>query len=349
MGLKLYKRGEVWWVSGTIAGRQIRRSTGYADRGLARQKADKIERELVKRDLLGEQATFTFSDAVIRYIKDKNPAEQDRKFITLLMDRFEHERLCNIEPLQLATFADQWNRKPASTKRMVYTPFNAIWANAAEHGMCASRKFRFTGKIERKPIRWLTPTELERCVQVSPPHVRVILNVLAGTGLRERDALCLQWENVNLDTREARVWIEKQDKWLTIPLQPRVIAALSGLHERAGSVLLTRKGVPFALNASGGGVLRKTLMTAAQRAGLDRFSTHDLRHTWATWHYAVHKDIYRTTMEGGWSKVQTVVDHYQGHASEGLRQECLQYGWSMQRCTNLVHTEGHENIVELKQ
>ena len=28
---------------------------------------------------------------------------------------------------------------------------------------------------------------------------------------------------------------------------------------------------------------------------------HDLRHTWASWHYAQHRDLLRLMIDGGWS------------------------------------------------
>ncbi|HWX48154.1 MAG TPA: site-specific integrase [Roseomonas sp.] len=38
----------------------------------------------------------------------------------------------------------------------------------------------------------------------------------------------------------------------------------------------------------------------------DDVSPHTLRHTWATWHYAVHRDLLRLKHEGDWSSVGLV-------------------------------------------
>ena len=36
------------------------------------------------------------------------------------------------------------------------------------------------------------------------------------------------------------------------------------------------------------------------------FTPDHLRHTWASWHYAIHKDLLRLKVDGGWAKVDMV-------------------------------------------
>ena len=36
---------------------------------------------------------------------------------------------------------------------------------------------------------------------------------------------------------------------------------------------------------------------------------HDARHTWATWHHAIHRDLLKLKEDGGWSTV-TMVERY---------------------------------------
>jgi integrase len=61
---------------------------------------------------------------------------------------------------------------------------------------------------------------------------------------------------------------------------------------------------------SEGGQIKTAWHGALRRAGLDPDLTpHDLRHTWATWHYAVHRDLLLLKVEGGWSSV-TLVERY---------------------------------------
>lgn len=39
---------------------------------------------------------------------------------------------------------------------------------------------------------------------------------------------------------------------------------------------------------------------------MPEFTPHDLRHTWASWHYYVHKDLLLLKLDGDWSGINTV-------------------------------------------
>jgi integrase len=64
--------------------------------------------------------------------------------------------------------------------------------------------------------------------------------------------------------------------------------------------------------------------SAIRRANLDpKLTPHDLRHSWASWHYALHRDLLALKTEGGWSSV-ALVERYAhlllaGH-QEAIRQ-----------------------------
>jgi integrase len=76
-------------------------------------------------------------------------------------------------------------------------------------------------------------------------------------------------------------------------------------------VFLSDKGRPYAdRRGSYGGQIKKGWYGALRRAGLDPGLTpHDCRHTWASWHYAVNRDLLALKIEGGWSSV-TLVERY---------------------------------------
>jgi integrase len=76
-------------------------------------------------------------------------------------------------------------------------------------------------------------------------------------------------------------------------------------------VFLTPKrsgGQPYAdRQRRTGGQIKTAWKGAIARAGLDpEFTPHELRHTWASWHYALHKDLIRLQLDGGWSGVLLV-------------------------------------------
>jgi integrase len=46
---------------------------------------------------------------------------------------------------------------------------------------------------------------------------------------------------------------------------------------------------------------------AIRRAGLEpELTPHNLRHTWASWHYALNRNLLALKIEGGWSPIALV-------------------------------------------
>ncbi len=100
----------------------------------------------------------------------------------------------------------------------------------------------------------------------------------------------------------------KAGKRRNAALPPCVVAALANLPHREGPVFLSDKGRPYAdRRGAYGGQIKKGWYGAIRRAGLDpELSPHDLRHTWASWYYALNRDLLALKIEGGWSSVALV-------------------------------------------
>jgi len=62
----------------------------------------------------------------------------------------------------------------------------------------------------------------------------------------------------------------------------------------------------------------KAWCNALQRAGIQDFRWHDLRHTFATWHREAGTPMHELQRLGGW-KTQSMVERYAHVAPEGLQ------------------------------
>jgi len=64
------------------------------------------------------------------------------------------------------------------------------------------------------------------------------------------------------------------------------------------------------------------------RAGLDpELTPHDLRHTFASWHYALNRDLLALKVGGGWSSV-ALVERYAHLLPAGQEDAIWQFlGW----------------------
>ena len=82
------------------------------------------------------------------------------------------------------------------------------------------------------------------------------------------------------------------------------------LAHRDGRVFRTPHGEYADHQRSYGGNIKTAWKGAIRRAGLaPELTPHDCRHTWASWHYALNRDLLALKAEGGWSSV-TLVERY---------------------------------------
>ena len=92
-----------------------------------------------------------------------------------------------------------------------------------------------------------------------------------------------------------------------VPLASRVIAELANLRSgRVGAVFRRLDGQPYA-DRVGGGHVKTAFNGACRRAEITGFTPHDCRHTWATWHYALHRDLIALKRLGGWKSERMVL------------------------------------------
>jgi integrase len=93
-------------------------------------------------------------------------------------------------------------------------------------------------------------------------------------------------------------------------LPSRVVVELANLPHRDGAVFRRPDGQPYGDHDGYGGQIKTAWKGAIRRAGINaEFTPHTCRHTWASWHYALHRDLLRLKEEGGWSSV-TLVERY---------------------------------------
>jgi integrase len=106
-------------------------------------------------------------------------------------------------------------------------------------------------------------------------------------------------------------------------------AVLADLPHRQGPVFLSDKRRPYAdRRGAYGGQIKKGWYGAIRRAGLDlELTPNDLRHTWVSWHYGLHRDLLALKIEGAWSSV-ALVERYAHLLPAGHEAEIRRFlGW----------------------
>jgi integrase len=227
----------------------------------------------------------------------------------------------------------QPDAKASTIIRQVISPIQTIAIFAADQGWCDRPRFAKPRQPKGRTL-FLLPGEAERAHDAfNLPHHRALFLLGVDTGARISEVLDAQWTDLDLtDGRINFVHTKSYAPRMGVPLSPRTVAALAALPYRDGAVIHSRYGAGYSIGPPGqraarvSGVFRR----AMQAAGLPvAITPHVLRHTWASWHYAEHRDLIRLQQEGGWAEINQVVRYahlmpggYEAEIARFFRRPC---------------------------
>lgn len=314
MPLKIIRRKDragVLTIQGRVAGLRIRRRAQSNSVALAREEAAAIEAEILRSAWHGARpGTRTLAEAIVSYLEAQPRTEATKWRLRRIRDTIGDVPLGTIDQDTATRLKHEMLRPsagPAAYTREVIVPLRALLLHAHKRGWCGAPQFIVPRQPEGRTM-FLCPDEVERLFEASAAHIRPLLIFLVGTGARMSEALKLEWRDVDLASGRVIFWRTKNGKRRVCQVPLRGLVSLAGLPHREGTVFRRNDGAPYT-NAEwpSGGQIKTAWRGAIRRAGINPDLTpHDLRHTWATWHYAVHKDLLALRDAGGWSKVELV-------------------------------------------
>lgn len=307
-----------WYVRGTVRGRRIEESTGTREKRRAEEFRARREAELLDEAIHGRAAVATFAHAAASYLEFGGEA----RFMTPLIRHFGKMLLVKIDQAAIDACAKTLypQGKTSTLTRHVYTPVSAVLTHAASRGMCEFRKVE-RPKQPKGKTRWMTVEEASRLVEACGDHLRPLVTLLLYTGARVSEALYLDWAQVDLQRGHVIYLDTKNGEDRGVPLHPAAVAALANLPHRKGAVFRRPDGEPYEEKEDGGGQITTAFSIAAVKAGLGErkrnpengrwiykatVTPHTCRHTWATWHYARHRDLLALMQLGGWKQISMV-------------------------------------------
>ncbi|WP_264716493.1 tyrosine-type recombinase/integrase [Limobrevibacterium gyesilva] len=326
------------WLVGTVRGQRVRESAGTVNPQLAEERRAAREAEIYRSATHGVRPTRTFGEAALSYLK--RPRSQDTKrrlnrFLAWLKQTGRQNVRCDQVMQELLDAACEAltdaNAAPATKLREVFTPVKAVLRHAAIRGWCAIPVFESIRQGKRRK-EWLTPEEAERIVALSPSHLAAMFEFMFCTGARRSEVLSLDWAHVQL--RYARATLREvksrpeDEKDRIVDLPPRAIAALAILPgtKETGTVFRRANGRPWHPDPriSGAQINRQFQAVAREADILRRVSLHVIRHSWASWHYAVHGNLKKLKEDGAWESLD-MADRYSHLAPEGMKPEILAF------------------------
>lgn len=311
--MSLYKRGNTWWIRFTTPnGQQIRRSSKTANKREAEEFHDALKVKYWRQAQLGERIRRTWEEAVERWLFEKE-GEKASIQCDIHAFRWLHNHLYGMElekinrdVIDKITRTRQAEGVANATVNRLLEVVRAVLRRAEREWEWLDRAphVRLLREPKRR-VRWLTHEEARRLLQELPDHLAEMMRFSLATGLRERNVLKLQWSQVDLTRKCA--WIHadqaKAGKAIPVPLNADAIAVIRRQIGKHDQYIFTYKG--RTVDKANTKAWRKAL----ERAGIEDFRWHDLRHTWASWHVQMGTPLNVLQELGGWSE-QDMVRRY---------------------------------------
>lgn len=322
MSIRAYKRQNgFYYLRGVYLGVSVDESARTRSAEHAKILAAKAEKDIFDRYVKGPQSVATFAEAAADYLSGGGEA----RYMSPLIEHFGLSKLGAIDQAALdAASAKLYPDASSSTRRrQVHTPFIACWKAAVRAKKAEAREWSRPDAGKRRLV-WITPAEAEPLLAQLKPNTRALATFYLGTGARASEALDLVWSDVSPAAQRVQLWADitkaGADRWLD--LSARVRGQMPQRRQPGDPVFLNTKGEPWhAYDA-----INLALKRACKRAKVRHVSCHALRHSWATWTYAVHRNLERLMQEGGWASPELAMRYMHG-ASDDLAAEVVNFGW----------------------
>jgi integrase/recombinase XerD len=319
----LYKRGRTWWGRTKVAGRDHRRSLRTSDRAEAKKRLETWLKEFDHARFHGE-ARHTYKEMAAKWATEYLPGnvkpgtarrylvssrQLDPHFREIYLDELDRKRIARMvsDRVKLGATNATIRRDLTALSTMLSCAIGWGWieenpAKAFDRGIIKER---------RDPIQ--PPPDESVDAFVAKLRERGLANFsrlvafLGQTGLRENEAVTLEWHQVDAEHRQIRLTKTKTNRPRVVQLSDLAWGTLEGTgrHTESKVVFWHGAGLRYKNFASRFAGLQKAL-------GF-KFRAHDLRHKFAIDYLRAGGDIY--TLQGilGHASIKTT-EIYLGNA-----------------------------------
>lgn len=306
MSLKLKKRGEIWWYSGTVAGKRLRGSTKTAQKTEAQRIANAIESRWLEggRDP-GAILTFAQAAGVYREQRTGEP-----RYLEMVEDYWKDTLVRDITKgaLRRAALTLKPNDSGATRNRAVIVPTSAVINYCAELDMCPPFKAtRFPEvRTAKEPATWEWVLAF---MKHASPHLGALACFMFLTGARVGEAVRVTWEGVDLSAAKVRIVMGKlNDEERIAHMPPELVAALANIPTNRNP---DDQVFPYSMSSS----VTLPWNAVVKRAGIKKVTPHGCRHGFATSLMHAGIDPVTVAKRGGWKSPAQLFATY-GHAMD---------------------------------
>jgi integrase len=341
-GLYRRKNSRYWWVDLLLpGGRRVCQSTRCVERADAEAFVVRLQNGALRGREHQVLGSCTWSQAVVRYLEEcaeKKSLPDDRDHLRKLEPYLHSQRLDAVDMTTLQPFIRDRRETDGVRNATINRALEIVrrilnLAHQDWRWIPAVPKIRML-KEPRRRVRFLRRDEANRLIDAMPKHMKPIVRFALSTGCRAGEIFGLEWNRVDLARKVA--WLDhgatKSGEGRGIPLNSDAIAALQsslGQHQRWCFTF-------------GGKRIQKSSTAwdrARQRAGIEDFRFHDLRHTWASWHVQSGTSLPELMELGGWRSYEMVL-RYAHLAPEKLSSVASRIEWQPSRRDGTADSEG---------
>jgi integrase len=265
---------------------RVCQSTGCINRTDAESYTVRLKNKALEAGQQGLLGIFVWQQAVVRYIEefaDKRSLSDDKDHLKKLDPYLRSLKLDAIDMAVLQPFIRDRKVKDGVSNATINRALEVVRRilNVAHQDwrwLKGVPKIRML-KEPRRRVRFLRREEADRLIEALPEHMKPIVEFALSTGCRAGEILGLEWSRVDLNRKVA--WLDhgttKSGDGRGIPLNADAVAALESTRGQHPRWCFTFSGKRIHQSSTAWGL-------AKQRAGIEDFRFHDLRHTWASWH-----------------------------------------------------------------
>lgn len=328
----MFKRNDsnVWWTSIRHEGKRIQRSLDTTNKKLAQAIEAKIRTEIVEGTYYEKRMGHnkSFNALMDKFMEEYAPTVSEnmqnayKYYLKNLSKYFGNPRLDSMKPKLIAGYKVHRRDHGASSSTinrelyMLSKAFNLAvkeWEWLSENPV--SKVSKETENNERD--RWLSYEEKTKLLESCPSWLSDIIVFDLHTGLRQDELLSLEWSRVDFSRKTILIQKTKNGKPKTLPLNTIALSIL-GNKSKVRSV---KNDLVF-LSGNGTKINRHNLWRAFKKvlgdAGIENFTFHDLRHTFATCLAQNGEDIYKVAKLMGHKDIR-MTQRYAHHCPESLR------------------------------
>ena len=321
----LFRRGGTYYARIKVRGRDIRTSLRTRNLREARQRLGKILKDIDHLRFYGE-ARHTWKEATGRWMAEfllsVKPATRTRYMVSigqlhpylgaLYVDEITRRTVAGIISARKKTAATN------ATIRRDLTAMSSILSCCVAWGWRDDNPAKdFDRSIireRRAPIRPPTDDEILKLCGVCPTSISRLIRFLRYTGMRQEEAVGLEWRDIDLSRRQVTLLRTKTNRPRVVSLDEQAWGTIEGTprHINSPYVFWHGDGDRYHSFASRFAALTK-------RAGV-RFRCHDLRHKFAIDYLKDGGDIYALSRILGHASVKTT-EMYLGYVDAESAQQ----------------------------